>query len=598
MPTLRQLRSSSRRAKNDDGAPESEQSNKSPAKSSAKSNDEARGEESESAIDLCSTTSSKVETTGAAAAPKMQPPSTSTTISPSPYQVVSDLIDATCHEILLLEGEDSESIASYESYEVLSQRLNYYMGQLDAEIYDMEESEEDEGASGDDENEKPAALKDPAVRTRLLMAMMTIEVCAKSAYPEMFIDTSQTYPPGSNLPALIQSSASQWNEVQQQLQKLQGKVQNIGGGENTNPTEFESVSSQMQAMGALATLRSQLRAIVTEINEDEEDGKKRSPSDFNYLGDHLEEYKTASEEINAKLTDIHKTSHSDLFVPHQMLSGMKRCSTIERVKDSVTTLIDGIDEMIIKKVFPLRSFQVQFLKLLKGWEKSSLSPPALFKTGYFKHSSSESATAEDASSSVPSPSRATVPRGRGRVGAIKSPVRRTGYKQKKTSKKAPIPKDYDYDSSSSSDDEKLSRVVKKKTAKKAPPPKDYDYDDSSSDDEKLSRVVKRKPAAAKAEYKRGSPKLKVVQGKPKRYVYSDSEDSMMSDPPKVKSRAPPAKKAKRIPYSEAEKGSLLEGVERFGVGNWAEIREYYADVFNVNNRSNVNLKDLYRTLTK
>ena len=570
MPTLRQLRSSSRRAKNDDGAPESEPSNKSPAKSSAKSNDEARGEEAESAIDLCSSTSSKVETTtgAAAAAPKMQPPSTSTSISPSPYQVVSDLIDATCHEILLLEGDDPESIASYESYEVLSQRLNYYMGQLDAEIYDMEESEEEEEASGgDDENEKPAALKDPAVRCRLLMAMMTIEVCAKSAYPEMFIDTSQTYPPGSNLPALIQSSASQWNELQQQLQKLQGKVQNIGGGENMNPTDpsFESVSSQMEAFFQLATLRSQLRAIVTEINEDEEDGKKRSASDFNYLGDHLEEYKSASDDINARLTGIHKTSHSDLFVPHQMLS-LKRCSTIERVKDSVTTLIDGIDEMIIKKVFPVQNFQVQFLKLLKGWEKSSLSPPALFKTGYFKHSSSESATAEDASSSVPSPSRATVPRGRGRVGAIKSPVRRTGYKQKKTSKKAPIPKDYDYDSSSSSDDEKLSRVVKKKTAKKAPPPKDYDYDDSSSDDEKLSRVVKRKPAA-KAEYKRGSPKLKVVQGKPKRYVYSDSEDSMISDPPKVKRRAPPAKKAKRIPYSEAEKGSLLEGVERFGVGN-------------------------------
>ena len=40
------------------------------------------------------------------------------------------------------------------------------------------------------------------------------------------------------------------------------------------------------------------------------------------------------------------------------------------------------------------------------------------------------------------------------------------------------------------------------------------------------------------------------------------------------------------------------GVERFGTGEWVKIRSYYDEVFSVNNRSNVNLKDLYRTLTK
>ncbi|KAK1747708.1 hypothetical protein QTG54_001671, partial [Skeletonema marinoi] len=58
------------------------------------------------------------------------------------------------------------------------------------------------------------------------------------------------------------------------------------------------------------------------------------------------------------------------------------------------------------------------------------------------------------------------------------------------------------------------------------------------------------------------------------------------------------KKQKRIPYSEEEKGALLQGVEEFGKGEWRKIRDQYADIFDVNKRSTVNLKDLYRTLTK
>ena len=57
-------------------------------------------------------------------------------------------------------------------------------------------------------------------------------------------------------------------------------------------------------------------------------------------------------------------------------------------------------------------------------------------------------------------------------------------------------------------------------------------------------------------------------------------------------------RAKRIPYTEVEKECLLKGGTKFGEGRWSDILEHYSDVFNVNKRSNVNLKDLYRTLTK
>ncbi len=58
------------------------------------------------------------------------------------------------------------------------------------------------------------------------------------------------------------------------------------------------------------------------------------------------------------------------------------------------------------------------------------------------------------------------------------------------------------------------------------------------------------------------------------------------------------KRKKRVPYSEEEKEALLQGVNEFGEGKWKKIRNHYADTFDLNMRTAVNLKDLYRTLTK
>ena len=51
---------------------------------------------------------------------------------------------------------------------------------------------------------------------------------------------------------------------------------------------------------------------------------------------------------------------------------------------------------------------------------------------------------------------------------------------------------------------------------------------------------------------------------------------------------------KNVPYTNEEKKMLLDGVEKFGVGNWADILAHY----DFNHRTSGNLKDLYRTLTK
>mmetsp|Transcript_32976 Transcript_32976/g.69404 ORF Transcript_32976/g.69404 Transcript_32976/m.69404 type:complete len:589 (+) Transcript_32976:173-1939(+) len=576
MPSLRRHQSrASKKAheQNNDGAPASQSednessptTSKSPAKRTLRSNQMGRAESNASKdpttpSPINTLAESKSPATNSPAAPpsKKQPPSMSTSISPSPYQVVSDLLDATCHEIILLEGKDPESIAPFTSYAILAQRLEYYMEQLDR---DQENSEEEEGGdaagksaeeeewgdAADDGIEKQPILKDPTVRCRLFMAKLTLDVCARLAYSELFVDTSETQQPGSNLPALINLSASKWHELSQELGKLHDRMQSNGGDEGMDPL-FESLNCQMEALEALAKLRYQLRAVVAEINR--EDGKKRSASQFSYVGGHLDEYKATSDVINGKLQNIHQTSYSDLCVPHQMLT-LKRGTTIERVKDSVISLIEGIDDMITKKVFPLQNFQVQFLKLVKTWEKSDLPPPALFKAGYFKcnEPSSPQAKAASRNASTLSPSATSASPGRASRGRL-GPRRI-------------IPKD-EYQSDNSND----SPVVKKKKAR-----------------------VRSSPGKARG-YK--SPRKKAKR-KPKQYD-SDS-DSFMSDKAPARKLGSPKKRGKRIPYSDEEKISLLEGVQTFGVGKWADIREEYEDVFKVNKRTNVNLKDLYRTLT-
>ncbi|KAL7541796.1 hypothetical protein ACHAXR_011227 [Thalassiosira sp. AJA248-18] len=580
MPTLRHCSVSSD-GNNIDGAPAATQSDDannneptSPSNSPSKSK--------ESNISPTTTASeSNLPAKNPAADPPLfthkRPPSTLSTassiiISPSPHQVMSDLIDATCHEIILLEGTDPESIAPFPSYAVLIQRLDYYMEQLDRD--QNQEAEDDNVDNG--QNNSPL-LKDSNIRCRLGMATLAIDMCSRLAYPVEFVDTSKImHPPCSNLPALIHLPTSKWYELRQELGKLAGMVAEIRGGEEKETVLvdplFESLNCQMEAMEALAKLRNQLLSVITEINKEEND--KKSASHYSYVGNHLEEYKIHSEVINGKLRNIHQTNHFDLFVPDQMLSS-KRCSTIDRVKNSVTSLIEGVDDMVNKKVFPLKLLQVQLLSLLKNWEESHLSLPSLVKAGYFKHGDASSDPRPMAAATT---AKSAMYSGRGR--------------SRKTDKKMP-PRENNEEIDS--DDDELSLVVKRKTTSKprshprraarsgyqkrnSPPrkakmqPKRYDSDLDMSDKPSPKKHTKRSP-------RKRPPSL----------------DSFMSD---SQSPTQNPKKKKRIPYSEEEKGALLMGVEKIGIGRWNDILDYYQDVFKVNNRTNVNLKDLYRNLTK
>jgi len=524
---------------------------------------------------------------------KNQPPSTPSTpatLSPSPYKVISGLIDATCHEILLVMGKDPESIAPFKFYAPLVERLDYYMGMLDHDR-DEEENDAHDGGRG--------PIRDSGVRCRLFMTKLAIHVCSRLAYPEVFVDTSEPQQPKANFEPLIDMPASEWNELRQQSVKLLDDLQR---GDGKMCPAFDSLDCQMQAMQALAKLRSRLLAVLRKIDDLDDPQREQSASRYFYIGDDVEEYKNSVAVIDGKLRDIHQTRHGDLFVPQQMLA-LKRFTTVVRMESSLTSVVDGISGMIDKKVFPLENFQVQFLKLLRDWENTYLDAPALFETGYFKSGMTyfSSPRAVDASTPV-SPSVSTSPSRRLRKVAAKIPRCRD---------------ESDSDGESSecqfgSEDDRLSLVAGIQTKAKARPSHDesivIDSDDSSdTDDSELLSALAGRAHNAKALSPSGSGRKershrrrKKGRSPPAKRHRDLDPDISIPDTPPTKSQTS-KKKRKRIPFSEEETRALLRGMKRFPTGpdergRWKEILAHYWEIFSVNNRTNVNLKDKHRNM--
>ena len=86
---------------------------------------------------------------------------------------------------------------------------------------------------------------------------------------------------------------------------------------------------------------------------------------------------------------------------------------------------------------------------------------------------------------------------------------------------------------------------------------------------------------------------------------SDDNRAQLSDMPPhaklAKQQIPPSQATtrspkKRIPYSEAEKLAIREGVRKHGFGNWSKIKSDPEYAIILMRRTNVNIKDCYRTL--
>ena len=434
--------------------------------------------------------------------------------TPAPDQVTSDLIDATCHEILSLEGDegpDGSSIPSVASFAILAKRLDHYLGQL-------------------------SVLKDDNVRSRLLLAKLAIDVCVRSAYPSDDDEgKDDTDTATQKMPSLIEMTVDEWNSLARELGLVAKTVSFSFESELSEP--INSLISQVEALGALATLRSQLSSGISDIEEDDANtpSKKKVPKTFfSNLQESVDQYKQTAEKIYGNHDNIDK----NLFIPDAMLK-IKRSSTVQRAKSSAISLVESIDNLVAKKAFPLKYLQVSLLALLKKLEKE-LPVPKLFQLGYFGNGSS----------STPPTSSAPT---------------------KKITSTSPV--------SPSATSSSSGRVISQREARKQTKKPEYrnESDAEEEEEEEETPVLVEKKNGTKRKNEKFD---------------SDSEDEV-----ELKF-APSKKKVRRVPYSEEEKGALLQGVEEFGKGNWAKIRDHYADIFGVNKRTAVNLKDLYRTLTK
>ena len=471
-------------------------------------------------------------------------------MSPSAYQVGLDLIDATCHEILRLGGSREEaSLAPLASYAVLVRRLDYYMERLPRDL------EEEGGAEReDDARAAPGAspLRDLGVRRRLLLAQLALRVCARAAYPAATADDADRR--GSHPPALIDEPDSWWSQLREKLGHLPRQLQLPGNGPE-DPL-FEGVRCQAQALEALALLRRNLRAESHRRGDVE-----GSASHLRYASAKLAEYQAAIADIDKKLGDAGGDEGCrDLFLPQRMLS-LDRGPDVAGTAEAATSLLEGIDDLIARRAFPVRRFQVQLSRLLKHWEGSHLSPPSLFATGYFRRggATAEAPPAAVRASAPPSPATSRVER---------RDWRRT------------VAQDVDEYLDS------YGPMARHRGRTGGIAADGVPSSGNHGGNELRSAATPASPASA-----RGGRRSGLGSGPP-----LGSPSSLWS--PSSSAGGTPGKRKRRVPYTEAEKRALVEGVARCGVGEWKEILAHGKDVFQPNGRTNVNLKDLYRTMEK
>lgn len=491
-------------------------------------------------------------------------------------------------------GSGAESsIAPFSYYAPLLERLDYYMEMLD---HDQDE-EEGDSVSNDGEG----SMEDSATRLRLFMVNLAARACSRLAYSEG--DASESRRPKDDFESLIEMPASQWEDLSHDVKELRTKLQR--GGEKTSP-EFERLNCQMEAMGELAKLRSKLAAYHRAIYNEEDDGK-RSASEYLLVRHDIEEYKKASHTIDRKLRDINQASHDGLFVSHQMFEeilALKKWTTIQSIRICLSSIIGCIDDTINEKDLPLQNFQVQLLTLLKDWEKSYLPTPVLFKAGYFKHgassSSSRRAAAAAGASTPVSPTTPVASSQRHRNVANQKPPNKHGdgssdESQVKFAIAADIQKrakaqslnlglvrqiiEIDLDSGSDSDDDKpLSNLEK------------------GSSPERRKIAKSRSSPASYRKKRSASTQTPSPRRQQNRLDDSDQDISLQSSRKKVHS--PRIKRRRRTYWTDEEVDALRKGVQRFKEGNWRDIHDYYQKIWDVNQRTQVDLKDKYRNLNR
>lgn len=546
--------------------------------------------------------------------------------SPSPEKIFSDLIDATSHEILLLEGEEGDdNIAPWSSFLFLAKRLHLYI-----ELYSDATTLE---------------LNDVA-KNRLALAKLAIEVCSGDAHCEGEYDTNDEEEEGEEMPkTLVHFSAEKWKELIDVTESLRMRLKDQTQGEKSaavSPeksdmeTLFKSLKCQMESMQALAYLRGRLENFVSgkEALCDEDDS---IPNIANITSD-THEYLDNGAQIQEDVRNDHLDCSSQFFLPEEMFSSITSMDNQDDAagKELIEPILRDVNDFVSNQICPLlEAFQCKFFKLLRMWERVYLTTPILFNVNYFQYSEVVISKRKGIQSTPVSPSVATTAAG-------KAPRAHRSRDAKESSSKEDAGDEEEERGRNNfqrqrkviveiDSDDDLLPIVTKQSREKVPSQMRIIKKQSPcvSKESKVPIIttsspktnkVKSENARTRHNRKRGknsknSPAITTPKSSRKRSYasrshfelnFSDSNNNDSSEPPHIRrklSQSPgswASWKQSRIRYSDKEKRCLLEGVERYGLGKWVEILNdvEYKKVFAKNDRTNVNLKDLYRTLTK
>lgn len=486
-------------------------------------------------------------------------PPTRTSGTPSPYQVISDCVDSTCYEILMLENR------SYETYIMLAQRLDYYMELMD------------HGVRVDNDDEE-LVLKDSHTRKRLFMARFVINLCSRPAYPSE----------DNQLPALSSLANKEWEELLRELESLREFMMEVvqdkmmpgdaSGRLNVIKNLYATIKQRMEAMKALLRLQSDLKSISEELNKDDADEETLD----DYPRACIQAYIKDSLALHKELKTASKTAYDDFFISKEILSRIVLENVVDARK-SINSFLNKLGKMMKKEAIPLQQLQIDFSRLAR--ECNGLLPlPKMVEVGYIGEAN-ESDDEYNASSV------ATEKEDDRKPAAQPSTPANATYRPVST----PAKSIYD---SSDDDDEAALKI-------RTSPSPAHAIERNKRKRAQLATIKENVPLSPSSD-SRSPNKAKdtsAVQSRsPKKVKHASldrkSEKHIDADMEANPSASASKRGKKRIKYTDEEKRCLLEGVKRFGEGNWAEIREHYDDVYKVNGRTNINLKDLYRTLTK
>lgn len=255
-------------------------------------------------------------------------PPTQASETPSPYQVMSDCIDATSYEILMISDLSSKD------YAVLNQRIDYYLELMDHGL-------------GVEDGDEELVLKDAHVRERLYMARMVINLCSRDTYPNE--DGDCRFPP------LIDFTVEQWKDFRDELATFSTQLANQKPSALLTSIKLlhKSIERRMEAMEAFVHLKNELTSSLTALDAGET---------FTQPKDCIAEYVKVTGRMKVDLQTIHRTRYDDFFIPNKVLSNID-WNDGDKAKLDLKSLINRLGKMVSKESFPLRQLQVDFSRL-------------------------------------------------------------------------------------------------------------------------------------------------------------------------------------------------------------------------------------------